>query len=122
MKTPMRTVIIDVAPLDEVKRQSARRLSEAVKGRRQPPRITFVSHELLWKVLTPRRWALLKVMVGAGPLGVREIARRTERDVKGVHGDLQALRMAGVVGKTKDGRKYEFPYDAIHVDFMLKAA
>lgn len=47
--------------------------------------------------------------------------RRVERDVKAVHGDVTALLNAGLLSKTDDGM-IVFPYDAIHVDFMLKAA
>jgi predicted transcriptional regulator len=43
------------------------------------------------------------------------------RDVKTVHGDVQALLRAGVLDRTEDGR-VQFPYDTVHVDFVLKAA
>lgn len=112
----MKTVIIDVAPLDAVKR----RMAAAFKGEARGAYITFPTHELMWKILTPKRWAILKAMTGAGALGVREIARVVKRDVKGVHTDLQALAKAGVIDRAET--KYVFPYDAIHVDFVLKAA
>ena len=60
-------------------------------------------------------------MAGAGPLAIRALARRMGRDVKTVHGDVQALLSAGVVDRTDDGL-VEFPYDAVHVDFVLRAA
>mgnify|MGYP007099587028 CR=1 FL=1 len=44
-----------------------------------------------------------------------------ERDVKGVHGDVHTLLAAGPLRKTEDDR-IVFPYDAIHVDFTLRAA
>ena len=43
-----------------------------------------------------------------------------ERDVKVVHGDLQALLTAGLLDPTMNG-KVVFPYDAVHVDFTLRA-
>lgn len=52
---------------------------------------------------------------------IREAARRVQRDVKAVHRDVHALLNAGLLDKTEDG-KIVFPYDAIHVDFMVKAA
>src|SRR3546814_5978098 len=61
---------------------------------------------------------LLKAMAGAGPLGVREIARLVERDVKGVHTDLTALCKTGIVERVDDA-KYQFPYDALHIDFTV---
>ena len=54
-------------------------------------------------------------------MSIREAARRVERDVKAVHGDVTALLNAGILSKTDDGM-IAFPYDAIHVDFLLKAA
>ena len=113
----MTTVIIDVAPLEIVKQ----RLSSAFKGKKQGQRITFATHELMWKVLTPKRWNILSAMTGRGALGVREISRLVERDVKGVHTDLKALEKAGILQRS-DGVKYLFPYRSVHVDFVLKAA
>lgn len=55
------------------------------------------------------------------PVSIREAARRVERDIKAVHGDVTALLNAGLLSKTDDGM-IAFPFGAIHVDFMLKAA
>jgi predicted transcriptional regulator len=83
------------------------------------PRFSFATPELLWQVLTAKRWELLKALTGQGPVSIREAARRAGRDVKAVHGDVQALLAGGILTKTGDG-KIEFPYDGIHVDFMLE--
>ncbi|MBS4048676.1 MAG: transcriptional regulator [Alphaproteobacteria bacterium] len=113
----MTTVTITVESLDAVKQ----RMAAAFRGKKQGgPRISFVSHELMWRILTPKRWAILKAMLGTGPLSGRAIAPLVKRDVKGVLTDLQALAKAGVIDR--DETKYVFPYDAVHVDFMLKAA
>ena len=90
------------------------------RGEREA-RIEFASPELLWRVLTAKRWELLKAMTGAGPLSIREAARRVGRDVKAVHGDMKALLAAGVVVRTTDGA-VEFPFDAVKVEFLLRAA
>jgi predicted transcriptional regulator len=75
----------------------------------------------MWRVLTSKRWAVLEAMTGAGPLALREIARRVGRDVKGVHTDVHVLLDAGVLSRTESGA-FEFPYEAVHVDFTLQAA
>jgi predicted transcriptional regulator len=54
-------------------------------------------------------------------MAIREIARRVKRDVRAVHSDVHALLKAGVLDRTDDGRVV-FPYDAIHLDFMLRVA
>jgi predicted transcriptional regulator len=82
-------------------------------------RVSFETPELLWKVMTAKRWEILKVMSGAGPLALREVARRLDRDVKSVHMDIHALQNAGVIDRCAEG--FIFPYEAVHVDFMLKA-
>ena len=84
-------------------------------------RISFASPELLWQVLTAKRWELLKALCGAGPVSIREAARRVERDVKAVHGDVTALLNAGLLDRIDDGR-IVFPFDAVKVEFLLQAA
>ena len=84
-------------------------------------RISFATPELLWRVLTEKRWELLKLLCGAGPVSIREAARRAGRDVKAVHGDITALLNAGVLDRTEDGR-IVFPFEAVKVEFLLQAA
>ncbi|MBI3756987.1 MAG: DNA-binding protein [Deltaproteobacteria bacterium] len=83
--------------------------------------IAFASPELLWQVLTAKRWELLKVLCGLGPVSIRETARRVGRDVKAVHGDITALLNAGVLERAEGGG-IVFPYEAIKVEFLLQAA
>ena len=113
----MTTVTLSVASREDV----TRRALGAFEGEAQGAHISFASVELLWQTLTKKRWEILKVMAGQGPLTIREVARRVERDVKAVHGDVHALLEAGVIDRTEVGLVV-FPYDAVHVDFMLKAA
>ena len=72
-------------------------------------------------MLTQKRWELLKALCGAGPVSIREAARRVGRDVKAVHGDVTALLTAGVIDRTDDGR-IVFPFEAVKVEFLLQAA
>ena len=113
----MNTVTIGVASLGDTQR----RASAAFRGKKQGARISFASEDLLWKTLTPKRWALLKLMAGQGSMAIREIARRAKRDVRAVHSDVHVLLRAGILEKAQEGGVV-FPYDAIHVDFLLKAA
>lgn len=113
----MSTVTIGVSSEKEVRRRTA----DALRGKRQGTYISFASEDLLWKTLTPKRWALLKLMAGQGALAIREVARRAQRDVRAVHSDIHVLLNAGVLDREEDGR-VRFDYDAIHVDFVLRAA
>lgn len=84
-------------------------------------RISFATPELLWKVLTAKRWELLKALCGAGPVSIREAARRVGRDVKPVHSDVTALLAAGVLDRAEGGG-IVFPFEAVKVKFLLEAA
>lgn len=95
------------------------RVKAALAGKRQPERISFESFDLLRKVLAPKRMALVQTLTGAGPLTLREAARRVGRDVRAVHADVHMLLQVGVLRKDDEGR-IEFPYTAVHVDSMLK--
>jgi len=111
-----KTLTIDVAAPGDVKE----RMKTAFHGAEDAtPRYTFLSSESLLATLTTKRWALIEALAGAGPLGVRELARRIGRDVKGVHTDAQKLALCGLCGlidKTSDG-KLLFPYDRVRVAF-----
>ena len=113
----MKVVTLQLASLNDVKR----RAQDALKGGKQGMRISFASPELLFRVMTVKRWELVRAMTGAGPLTIRGAARRVHRDVKAVHGDVHALLNAGILHKTESGQ-IVFPFDAIRVDVMLRAA
>ncbi len=115
----MKTVILEVRSPKE----AMAGFSQAWNTNKQQKsaRISFASPELLWKVLSAKRWELLKTLCGAGPVSIREAARRVERDVKGVHGDIVALIDAGLLNRTENGG-VEFPYEAVKVEFLLQAA
>ena len=97
--------------------------SHAWKGGKaqRSARISFAAPELLWQVLTAKRWELIKALCGAGPVSIREAARRVNRDVKAVHGDITALLAAGVLSRAEGGG-VEFPFEAVKVEFLLQAA
>ena len=115
----MKTVVLEVRSLGEALDNAARVMKTGRADREA--RIGFASPELLWQVLTAKRWELLKAMCGAGPISIRAAARRVGRDVKAVHGDVKALLAAGVICRTATGA-VEFPFESVKVQFMLKAA
>ena len=113
----MRTVTLDVSSREATNR----RFLSAFEGEPQGDIISFESPALLFKVLSGKRWEVLNFMTGSGPMTIRELARRLGRDVKAVHGDVHALLNAGILQKTDSGQ-IVFPFEALHVDFMLKEA
>jgi predicted transcriptional regulator len=115
----MKTVTLEVRPPEEGMNDfvQAWRSGSAQRS----ARIGFATPELLWKVLSAKRWELLKTLCGAGPVSTREAARRVGRDVKAVHSDVSALLAAGLLNRTETGN-IEFPYEAVKVEFVLQAA
>jgi predicted transcriptional regulator len=113
----MRTVTLGVSSREEMNQRFLR----AFEAKPQGTFISFESPALIFKVLTGKRWELLNMMTGAGPMAIREAARRLGRDVKSVHSDVHKLLNAGILQKTDDGR-IEFPFDSVRVEFTLKAA
>lgn len=115
----MKTVVIEVGTLSDSLAAFARAWENGTPEREA--RIRFASFDLLWKTLTPNRMRLLRALMGAGPTGVRELARRVGRDVRAVHADCARLAANGVINKMEDG-KLLFPYEALHVNFDMQEA
>lgn len=96
----MRTVTIGVSGIAEVHALS----SAAFRGEPQGAFISFASVELLWTVMTPRRWESRRASVG--------------RDAGS---DLHALRMAGVI-ETEPEERISFPFDPVQNGVRSKTA
>jgi predicted transcriptional regulator len=108
----MKTVTLEVRSPEEDMNEFAQTWRSG-KAQRSA-RIGFATPELLWKVLSAKRWELLKALCGTGPVSIREAACRVERDV-------EALLSAGLLNRTETGN-IEFPYEAIKIEFLLHAA
>ena len=115
----MKTVILEVRSPEESMANFVQSWNAGKPER--VARIAFATPELLWQVLTTKRWELLKILCGAGPISIREAARRVGRDVKAVHSDITALLSAGILDRTESGGII-FPFEAVKVEFLLEAA
>jgi len=110
------TVVLSVSSREDI----VARIKAASSGESQGTFITFPTIELLWKVVTAKRLAILRVMTGGETVSIREVARRVDRDVKAVHADVRALVDAGLVDDTGNGVR--FGHTAVRVEFTLRAA
>ncbi len=115
----MNTVVLEVRSLDETLTGVARTMKRGQAD--QEANLGFATPELLWQVLSAKRWELIKVLCGAGPISIREAARRVARDVKAVHGDVTALLEAGVLDRAEGGG-IVFSFETVKVEFLLQAA
>jgi predicted transcriptional regulator len=115
----MKTVLFEVASLEEAMARAKAVLRSGKPDRYA--RISFDSPAHMARIMTPLRWGIVETMTGAGAIGVRELARRLDRDVSAVHADCAALVTSGVIDRTPEG-KYLFPYDRVKVGFEVRAA
>jgi predicted transcriptional regulator len=113
----MHTLIIGNQSAPEIKERVLRAWKTAKTER--AARLDFVSLDDAWKLLSDKRRGIMHAMAGAGPLSIREIARRVGRDVRAVHSDVQLLHHGGVIDKTEDGRMV-LPYKTIKFDFTFE--
>ena len=113
----MGTVTLGIGSLKDI----GAGLKGALAGEPQTPRLDFASADLLFSIMTQERWGLLRQMVGAGPLGIEDLARRLDRPADGVYADVLALLDCGVLYSTEEGRII-FPFSGLHIDVMLEAA
>ncbi|MFT4180107.1 MAG: hypothetical protein QM612_11735 [Thermomonas sp.] len=88
----MNTIVLEVMPPDE----AMARLQASIAAGKFPKQAhrTFISAESMARTLTPLRWTMLQTMTGAGPLGVRELARRLGRDVRALRCHARHLAVA----------------------------
>jgi len=113
----VKTVTLDVRPPKEAMADFTQVWKSGKSSKAD--RISFATPELLWKVLTAKRWDLLKALCAVGPVTVREAARRVDRDVKAVHSDLSALLVAGLLRRPNPGRS-NFHMQRLRLNFYSK--
>ena len=118
----MTTLKVKIETLEETLSRAAKAWKSAEAGQEAAAdeSLAFASWDLMHRVLAPKRLEILRVMTGQGAISMREVARRVERDFKGVHADVELLLRNGMIDRTADG--IVFPYDRIHVEFDIEAA
>ena len=112
-----RTLTITMQPDWRTALRAAGRAAQA--DHYQGEALNFETPAAFFGRLTARRWALVQMLLGAGELSVRELARRAGRDVKRVHEDVTTLSELGLIERSARGGVV-CPFDDIHVDLRLK--
>jgi predicted transcriptional regulator len=70
--------------------------------------LTFVSWETLAKVMTPKRFELLRHLHRHPAASVAALARSLERDYKRVFEDVEALTQAGLIERDEAGLRADY--------------
>jgi predicted transcriptional regulator len=115
----MKTVIFEVSSEEDVNARFIRVWETGIPE--AAAHYSFVTPELMSKMLTENRLHLLETLCGAGPLSADEVARRAGQDVDEVRIELDAMLIGGLIGKAKNG-KVVFPFDEFKVNFLSHAA
>ncbi len=118
----MKTLYVSVASQEQIDAEMLKAVADARAGKRVTARhrLRFLTYEQMHRVLSPVRMQIVKTLAGQSSLSIREVARRVDRDVKSVHGDVTALINAGVIDRSEEG--VSFPYDRIHLEVDIEAA
>jgi len=83
--------------------------------------LAFESMENLLTVLTAGRWQLLRTLRGNGATSIRHLSQLLKRDYRGVHRDVHALMVAGLVDRDADGA-ISVPWEKITAEMALDLA
>ena len=83
-------------------------------------KLNFESLETLLKTLTSGRWLLLKTLHKTGPMSIRALAKKLDRDYKNIHTDVRLLEKVGLIDRTTDD-KVEVPWDIVEARLQLAA-
>jgi len=118
----MTTLHIRLSSIEETRARFIEAGNRAVSGEKNAanPSLNFLNYDDMHKVLAPSRLAIIQILAGNGALSIREVARRSARDVQAVHRDVTMLINAGVIDRTDKG--ISFPYNRIHFDFDMNVA
>ncbi len=79
------------------------------------PTLGFETYEDMHRILAPLRLDIVTALTAQGPLAIREVAKRVNRDVQALHRDITTLINSDVLERHEKG--VEFPYDGIHFEF-----
>jgi len=100
-------------------REAALQAQTAIEtGQYQGESLNFPTPSAFFSQLTSNRWQMVNHLLGAGAVGVRELARQLKCDTKRVHEDSKILVKLGLLEKTETGALH-CPYQCIHIDMRL---
>ena len=103
---------------DAVAKRVARAWHQAERGEKvDEDHLTFVSWNALAKVMTEKRFELLRHLHRFPAASVAALARSLGRDYKRVHEDVEALSAVGLIERDKTGLRAD--YDEIRTIIAL---
>lgn len=115
----MNKLKLSVQDLESVKYELKDAFKRAERGEIEGTEVSlsFESLETLLKVLTPKRFELLKLLKQLDKANAAQLSRASRRNYKNVSTDLKALDEAGLV--QRDDGFYRVPYSVIESEFRV---
>lgn len=81
--------------------------------------LNFETPGAFFAKLTERRWRIVRALqADGGDVGVRELARRLNRDPSRIHADAAVLQELGLIERTPAGA-LRCPYADIHINMHM---
>jgi predicted transcriptional regulator len=119
----IRKIFVGVRPLDDVLKEAGQTFEHLTKGKavKQKRAIYFASLKEMRRVLTERRFEILKTIRDQKPSSVYELAKMVERDLKNVLQDFPYLQELDIVAITETGAKKvpHFDYGRISIEVAV---
>ncbi|NSY72643.1 transcriptional regulator [Agrobacterium tumefaciens] len=117
----MTTLTVRLSSFDDLKAEVFAKAERAKAGKvaDTKPTLGSASYEDMRRILAPLRLEIVKALTGQGPLAIREVARRVNREVQAVHRGIMMLINCGVLDRHEKG--VSFPCDGIHFEFDATA-
>ena len=113
----MRSLTITLQPDWKAAIRQAGKRAEA--STYQGETLNFETPGAFFGKLTERRWSIIHALqADGGDVGLRELARRLNRDPSRVHADAAALLELGLIERTQAGA-LRCPFADIHVDMHI---
>ena len=116
-------ISIGVGSVEEAAREVIEAWHRAERGEASPEpvaKILFIDLETLLRMLTLRRFELLKQLRQTGSTSIRALSKALGRDYKNVHMDVVELIRLGLIERTDEGL-VQVPWDEIDAQLRLAA-
>jgi len=103
----LKTKEIKIKPIKTALQEVVDTVNRAIAGEKVKPLCDTVidSPELLAKVITPKRYEMLKAIKKKKPASIHDLARILKRDYKNVYTEIQFLNQLGLVEIIKKRNK-----------------
>ena len=84
-------------------------------------KIYFKDERTLFKVLSPKRCALLRYVHSIGEVSILSLAKQLNRNYRNVYQDVKELSQAGLMIKSADTHKYSVPWSTVITEISMMA-